>query len=166
MGLSGRLRSLRPLSGERPIGQVRPRLRAYRPEGAFAGQFGRTPPDPVLLRGDKGVRLFLRERNLQGVDIALRQYWSMKFPDDPMERTYVRCFSKSKALHLHFHLIPRTRKLGQGNPTEFAAWRIFELKETWADFPESYRVRDKEKNWAHFSSAKVTALMMHLREFF
>jgi len=105
-------------------------------------------------------------RNIQGIDIALRQYWSLKFPDDPMERTYVGCFSESKALHLHFHLIPRTRKLGQGNPTEFAAWRIFELTETWADFPEPYRVRDKEKNWAHVSSAKVTALMMHLRGFF
>ena len=105
-------------------------------------------------------------RNIQGIDIALRQYWSMKFPDDPMERTYVACFSESNALHLHFHLIPRTRKFGQGNPTEFAAWRIFEITETWADFPEPYRVRDKEKNWAHVSSAKVTALMMHLRGFF
>ena len=26
-------------------------------------------------------------KNLQGVDIALRQYWSIKFPDDPIERT-------------------------------------------------------------------------------
>ncbi len=77
--------------------------------------------------------------NLSPPAMALRQYWSMKFPDDPIERTYVGCFSEPKALHLHFHLIPRTRKFGQGNPTEHAAWRIIDLTETWASFPEPYR---------------------------
>jgi diadenosine tetraphosphate (Ap4A) HIT family hydrolase len=60
-------------------------------------------------------------KNIPGVDIALRQYWSIKFPDDPIERTYVCCFSESKEFHLHFHLIPRTRKIGQGNPKEYVA---------------------------------------------
>jgi len=60
----------------------------------------------------------------------------MKFPEDPIERTYVACLSESKNLHLHFHLIPRTRKLGRGDPREYASWRICELTEMWADFPE------------------------------
>jgi len=58
-------------------------------------------------------------KSMQGVDIALRQYGSIKFPDDPIERTYVGCFSESRELYPHFHLIPRTGKLGQGNPTEY-----------------------------------------------
>lgn len=105
-------------------------------------------------------------KNIQDVDRALHQYWAVKFPDDLIERTYVGCFSESKELHLHFHLIPRTIKLGQGNPTEYAAWRIFELTETWVNFPEQYRIRDKEKNWSHVNSAQITALMIHLRGFF
>jgi len=105
-------------------------------------------------------------KNIQSVDLALCQYWSMKFPEDPIERTYVACLSESKNLHLHFHLVPRTRKLGRGDPGEYASWRICELTEMRADFPELYRIRDKEKNWTHVSSTKVTALMMHLRRFF
>ena len=105
-------------------------------------------------------------RNIQAVDRALRQYWPAKFPDDPIERLYVTCISESKELHLHFHLIPRTRKLGMGNPAEYAGWRIFELTDTWNSFPERYRIRDKEKKWSHVNQGNVAALMTYLRGHF
>jgi hypothetical protein len=38
-------------------------------------------------------------KNFQDVDRALHQYWSVKFPDDPIERIYVASISESKELH-------------------------------------------------------------------
>jgi diadenosine tetraphosphate (Ap4A) HIT family hydrolase len=105
-------------------------------------------------------------KNIQRVDTVLRQYWSIKFPDDPIERTYVTSFSEAEGLHLHFHLIPRTRGLGQGNPQEYVAWRIFELTDTWKEFPERYRIKDKRGKWSHAGVGKVEALMTHLRGYF
>jgi diadenosine tetraphosphate (Ap4A) HIT family hydrolase len=105
-------------------------------------------------------------KNMQRVDTVLRKYWSAKFPDDPIERIYVTSFSESEGLHLHFHLIPRTRKLGQGNPPEYATWRIFELTNTWKEFPEQYRIRDNGGKWSHANLGKVEALMAYLRAYF
>jgi diadenosine tetraphosphate (Ap4A) HIT family hydrolase len=105
-------------------------------------------------------------KNIQDVDRALHQYWSVKFPDDPIERIYVASISESTELHLDFHLIPRTRKLGLGNPAECASWRIFELTDTWSGFPERYRIRDKEKRWSHVNPGNVGALMTHFRGYF
>ena len=105
-------------------------------------------------------------KNIQGVDTVLRRYWSIKFPDDPIERTYVTCFSESKEFHLHFYLVPRTRRLGQGNPQEYASWRIFDLTDSWNGFPERYRIMDQEGKWSSANLGKVEALMTHLRGYF
>jgi diadenosine tetraphosphate (Ap4A) HIT family hydrolase len=104
--------------------------------------------------------------NIQGVDRALRQYWPTKFPDDPIERFYIASISESKELHFHFHLIPRTRKLGLGNPMEYASWRIFELADTWGSFPARYRIRTMDKKWSHVNQGNVAALMTFLRWYF
>jgi hypothetical protein len=96
----------------------------------------------------------------------LRQYRAAEFPDDRIERTYVVCFSESEGLHLHFHLIPLTRKLGQGDPAEYAAWRILELTDTWKEIPERYRIMDKGGKWSHAGLGEVEALMTHPRVYF
>jgi len=105
-------------------------------------------------------------KHMQGVDTVLRQYWSVKFSDDPIQRTYVTCFSESEGFHLNFHMIPRTRRLGQGNPQEYASWRIFELTDIWNEFPERYRIMDKGRKWSHANLGKVEALMTYLRGYY
>jgi diadenosine tetraphosphate (Ap4A) HIT family hydrolase len=104
--------------------------------------------------------------NIQKVDAALRQFWSIQFPKDPIERMYMTHFLESKDLHFHFHIIPRTVELGQGAPSDYAAWRIYELTDTWKAFPERYRIRDKEKNWLYINTKRVGSLMGYLRMYF
>lgn len=63
-------------------------------------------------------------KNIQRIDVALRQYWSITFPSDPIQRVYITYFHESvfgnvasnqlsQEWHLHIHLIPRTLRLGQ-----------------------------------------------------
>jgi diadenosine tetraphosphate (Ap4A) HIT family hydrolase len=104
--------------------------------------------------------------NIQNVEMALRQFWALRFAHDPIERVYVAHLSESKDLHLNLHLIPRTSKLGRGDPAEHTGWRIFELTESWDDFPHWYRIRDKQKRWARINTERVTTLMTHLRGYF
>jgi galactose-1-phosphate uridylyltransferase len=61
-------------------------------------------------------------RNIQNVDHALRQYWSIRFESDLIQRVYVTYFHdsvfgnsnldhQSQEWHMHMHLIPRTMRL-------------------------------------------------------
>jgi len=63
------------------------------------------------------------------------------------------------------HLIPRTKKLGQENPSEKAAWKIYTLAPCWKGFPGEYRLRAKEskKNNILEHKEEVVALMTHLK---
>jgi len=104
-------------------------------------------------------------RNIQNIDMALRQYWSIRFPEDPIEKVYLVYFHESEEYHLHIHIISRSRKLGQDNPSEKAAWKICTLAPCWNNFPEEYRLRAKETkgndNLIH--KEEVVALMTHLK---
>jgi diadenosine tetraphosphate (Ap4A) HIT family hydrolase len=104
-------------------------------------------------------------KNIQNIDLALRQYWSLKFPSDPIQRVYVVYFFESEGYHLHIHLIPRSKKLGQDNPSEKAAWKIYTLAPCWNGFPGEYRLRAKESKENDIIEHKeeVVALMTYLR---
>lgn len=87
---------------------------------------------------------------IRRIDKALRAYWSHWFGDDNIERVYVVYFNEGafnpdpERWHLHFHLIPRTERLGkdefgQGYPSKNAAWKTAKLTcNPW--FPEEYRI--------------------------
>ena len=103
--------------------------------------------------------------NIQNIDMGLRQYWTIQFPKDPIERLYVVYFFESEGYHLHIHPIPRTKKLGQENPSEKAAWKIYTLAPCWKGFPREYRLRAKESKENNILEHKeeVVALMTHLK---
>lgn len=91
--------------------------------------------------------------HIRAVDAALTQFWKFKFPEDAVERVYVTYFNESPfdipppspQYHLHWHLIPRTEKLGtllRENSSEtqiINAWKIWTLKE---NVPVAYRRHD------------------------
>jgi diadenosine tetraphosphate (Ap4A) HIT family hydrolase len=101
-------------------------------------------------------------KNIQNIDTALRQYWSIKFPDDPIQRVYVVYFFESEGYHLHIHLIPRSEKLGCEDPEEYMAWKTFERTKK-DRFPQEYRImmKDQCENWV--KDKKVVALMTYLK---
>ena len=93
-------------------------------------------------------------RNIQDIDIALRQYWSIHFKD-PIQRVYVVYFfegafdePKRELYHLHIHLIPRTKKFAhtlnkKKRGSEIVAWNIYTLREEMKKlcaFPSRYEV--------------------------
>jgi len=97
-------------------------------------------------------------KNIQNIDLALRQYWSLKFPSDPIQRVYVVYFFESEGYHLHIHLILRSEKLGCEDPKEYMAWKTFERTKK-DRFPQEYRIMIKDQcgNW--IKDPKVVALM-------
>jgi diadenosine tetraphosphate (Ap4A) HIT family hydrolase len=115
--------------------------------------------------------------NIQHIDIALRQYWSIHFKD-PIERVYVVYFfesefdePKKEQYHLHIHLIPRTKQLAEGLRTEdgssINAWDIPTLRKGKPRecvkvpfvFPSKYKVKKKDDQ-------NAVKLMTHLRDYF
>jgi diadenosine tetraphosphate (Ap4A) HIT family hydrolase len=117
-------------------------------------------------------------KNIQKIDLALRQYWAIKFPTDPVRRVYVVYFFESAfekscdKYHLHIHLIPRTERFSslsiriektQGiekveDGVLLIAWNIHQLRQH-HDFTPMYQIREEnEKN-----KRKVEALMNYLR---
>ena len=72
---------------------------------------------------------------------------------------------ESEGYHLHIHLIPRSKKLGQKNPSEKAAWKIYTLAPSWDGFPGEYRLRTKESKENDIVEHKeeVVALMTYLK---
>lgn len=105
--------------------------------------------------------------NIQNIERALCQYWSIHSPRDPIEKVYMVYFHESEEYHLHIHLIPRSKKLGQRNPSEKAAWKICKLAPRWNGFPRQYRLRAKrsKKNEIKINKQKVVDLMAYLRDF-
>jgi hypothetical protein len=103
-------------------------------------------------------------KNIQNIDISLRQYWAIRFPEDPIGKVYVVYFLESKGYHLHIHLIPRTMELGQGDPQVYMAWKTSE-RTAREDFPKKYRLRNKEskKNEIEINKHEVVALMTYLK---
>jgi diadenosine tetraphosphate (Ap4A) HIT family hydrolase len=88
--------------------------------------------------------------NIQKIDLALRQYWALKFEDDLIERVYVVYFAESTVnpgatWHQHIHLIPRPRSLGQllrgySKDKSVEAWRTPKLRPCEKNFPKRYLV--------------------------
>ena len=89
--------------------------------------------------------------NLQFINSALRQYWSATFANDPIERIYTLYFhegvfdAKPSPYHLHFHVIPRSRRLDALLRAcgEIVAWDIYKVSKL-AAFPAEYR-RDEAR---------------------
>jgi len=94
--------------------------------------------------------------NIQDIDIALRQYWSIHIPEDPIERVYVVYFFESvfdepkrELYHLHIHLIPRTKKfadslrLTKKDVSEIVGWNIHTLQAMKGELaiPSKYQVK-------------------------
>jgi diadenosine tetraphosphate (Ap4A) HIT family hydrolase len=116
-------------------------------------------------------------KNIRNIDLALRQYWAIKFTKDPIRRVYVVYFfesafeKSSDKYHLHIHLIPRTEKfrslsthvsktkgISKEECVPLIAWNIHQLSEH-QDFPPDYRT--KPENEAN--TREVEALMTYLR---
>jgi len=110
--------------------------------------------------------------NLQALDSALTRYWSIQFPDDPVERVYVVYLFESEftepaptnPFHLHIHVIPRTRKLANDNGLRVEkdgvkwtdGWRTPRLQKLDA-VPEHYQLAPEN------SIARATLLMDYIR---
>ena len=85
--------------------------------------------------------------NIQRIDAALRQYWSISFSDDLIKRLYVLHFhegpfdEKPSPYHLHLHLIPRTQKLRAllRTGTDIIAYDIYKVSKA-PTFPAEYKV--------------------------
>jgi len=101
-------------------------------------------------------------KNIQNINMALCEYWSIHFPKDPIEKLYVVCFHESEEYHIHIHLIPRSKELGGEDPTKYMAWKTFERTKK-DRFPQQYRIMIKDQcgNW--IKDKKVVALMTYLK---
>ena len=101
-------------------------------------------------------------KNIQNINIALCEYWSIRFPKDPIEKLYVVCFHESEEYHIHIHLIPRTKELGAEDPTEYMAWKTFERTKK-DRFPPGYRIMIKDPSGSLIEDQKVVDLMRSLK---
>ena len=136
-------------------------LNHFTGDGVFLGWMALQPRFHRMkftdLTGDETKTL---GKNIQNINIALCEYWSIHFPKDPIEKLYVVCFHESEEYHIHIHLIPRTKELGGEDPTENMAWTTF--KRTKKDgFPPEYLIRDRSGSWIGFQ--KVVDLMGSLK---
>ncbi len=89
--------------------------------------------------------------NIARIAKALRHCWPDRFAD-LIERVYVVYFFESAYddpptdFHMHIHMIPRSRKMGEGKsgsetPSAVAAWKTSCLaSQPW--FPDAYRTRN------------------------
>lgn len=105
-------------------------------------------------------------KNIQDIDLALRQYWALQFQEDLIQRVYVVYFfesafeKSSDKWHLHIHMIPRTERLRslEQRGSKLIAWNIHKVA-THQDFPREYQIiEDTEEN-----RRKVEALMTYLK---
>lgn len=103
---------------------------------------------------------------IKRLETALRQTWPKLQPDDPIERVYVTLFFESALevtddyWHIHFHVVPRTKSIGEEEPTaeeeklgikDHKGWYI--IRHT-AHKPDATKLDDKD----------ITTLMNMLRE--
>lgn len=110
-------------------------------------------------------------KNIQSINDALRHYWSITFPNDPIQRVYVAYFHESvfgnipssqpsQEWHLHIHLIPRTFRLGQllrrySDNGSIRAWSIPEIiKLSEGEVPMEYKKTNEN----------MSALVKYLRD--
>ena len=121
-------------------------------------------------------------KNIQNIDLALRQYWAInfKFKDDLIERVYVVYFFESvydkpepTKFHLHVHLIPRAKSLDpllreyckpssdNNCVSTINAWNIYKLSkhDKHKKLPSHYQIKKDNPE----SKQQVKALMTYLR---
>ncbi len=105
-------------------------------------------------------------RNIQKIENTFRNYWNNNFNDDSIERVYIVYFfdsvfdlPKITNYHLHFHLIVRTKEIGEllrkgryCTAPNINAWMIHRIIYD-IDFPPKYKRDD----------GKVIKLMTYLR---
>lgn len=115
--------------------------------------------------------------NIQNIDLALRQWWAIKFSEDPVRRVYVVYFfesafeKSSDKYHLHIHLIPRTERfdslsihvsktkgISKEECVRLTGWNIHQLSKH-DYFRTEYQVREEN----NANRLKVEALMTYLR---
>ena len=109
---------------------------------------------------------------IKKVEIALYEYWAKSFQSDPIERMYViyffeSCFDKPtpSLYHLHIHLIPRTKRLGDllrqytNDSSSILAWDIYKLSRHRDTFPYDYQIHP-----IHEHEEKIISLMTYLRQ--
>ncbi|HEX77101.1 MAG TPA: hypothetical protein G4O03_01620 [Dehalococcoidia bacterium] len=119
-------------------------------------------------------------KNVQRIDLALRQYWAIKFSEDPIRRVYVVYFfesafeKSSDKYHLHIHLIPRTERFRRlsirvektrgiekvEDDVRLIAWNIHQLSGH-EGFPSGYRTKPENDG----NRREVEALMTYLRAY-
>lgn len=89
--------------------------------------------------------------HIKNIDKHLRAYWEGRFPTDLIQRMYVCHFSEGTAdrPHLHFHLIPRTQKMGEllkaDNDNCIRAWDIYTLNRH-KELPTAYLLGHAQSN--------------------
>jgi len=109
--------------------------------------------------------------NIKDIHMVLHDYWSQNFPGDPLERVYVVYFSEALPPHLHFHIIPRTKRIKEmelktkilsqeeeieGGSFKCEGWKIY-LVPKCKDIPPEY-VTKKGKN-----KRKLLKLMEYIK---
>lgn len=149
-------------------------LNHYGGDEGFLGWLALSPRfhrrDIADLEADEAMAM---GKNIQRVDLALRQYWSITFPNDLVQRVYIAHFHESvfgdtkstlpsDDWHSHIHLIPRTVRLGgilrrfglkRNNTDEsIRAWSMPEIF-CEGDFPPEYKK----------TTQNMSALMTYLR---
>jgi diadenosine tetraphosphate (Ap4A) HIT family hydrolase len=94
--------------------------------------------------------------NIKWIDINLRECWGDKFPQDPIEQIYFAYFNDSAyilkiqgkthntsdLLHVHIHILPRTKKMLKICNGKMMAFDLLKLRER---FPLEYICDDGDK---------------------
>ena len=74
--------------------------------------------------------------HLRCVNKVLREYWKSSFPNDPIQRVYTVYFNEtpyikhlkgnavSDASHVHMHIMPRTKKMGEICNAQKLGWEF------------------------------------------
>ncbi|MCH7887028.1 MAG: hypothetical protein IIA58_03610 [Candidatus Marinimicrobia bacterium] len=164
-------------------------LNHYSSKQAFLGWLALQPRNHRMELTDlKREELIALGIHIQNIEMGLRQYWSIHFKDDLLERVYVvyffeGIFDKKNnepdpcKFHLHFHLIPRPNSFDktellredekEESKTTINAWNIYKLNQC-----EKYQEKLRSDYKLNFeeesaeSEQKVSALMEFLMSYF
>jgi len=94
--------------------------------------------------------------NIKWIDVNFRKCWRNKFPQDPIEQIYFAYFNDSgyileiqgkerdplNQLHVHIHILPRTKKMLKICNGNMMAFDLLKLRE---HFPLEYICDDNDK---------------------
>ena len=104
--------------------------------------------------------------HIKQIDMSLRKYWEEKFQKDPIQRVYIVAFAESRvnSPHVHFHLIPRTKRMKQKIRLIAKGWRIYKVPGRIRRGTSKYRELQKYVIHKKGHNENAKKLMNYLRE--